>query len=118
MVGDEELAESSIEFFVDDDNFTEIIEFIKRKDKKTKRILYEIKQNRINENLYEKIKGQLDITAFRYGGSENFRIYCRDYTDGNRRIILMVLHHKKSYGFSKKETTLINTIKKYEYELK
>ena len=118
MIGDNELGESNIDFFIDDEHFEEIVSFIKENAKKIRVILYAIIQRKYNQVLYEKVKGEKDITAFCFRGKNNFRIYCKDYSQGNRRIIiLMVLHHKKSYEFTKKESALIKKLKKYEYEL-
>ena len=116
LVGDPDLRGANADFYIDDENADEIVNVLSDFGTKTRRILYEITNNRYNTEHYEKLKGYKDVTAFVYKGKTNYRIFCREFKDGKRKIVLIKAHHKKNTEYTKKELNIVNSIIKYVYE--
>lgn len=103
----------------------EIIEFLRLHPKYAKRFAYiseRIIVNKTNSDLYgneqidEKSNG---VTAIKFKGSDNFRIYCKEVTfSDNVTIIVMasIPHRKKNQKLKQKEKSIINRIADYLYD--
>lgn len=112
-----ELSDAGIEFYIDKINYAEIVRVIENNPGKTRRILYEISRHRYNDDLYEKLKGYNDLTAFVYKGKENIRIYCKEFRNGKKKIVAVLAVHKKSYNIKKNLKSKLDLISKYQYIL-
>ncbi|MCX7877334.1 MAG: hypothetical protein N2510_01695 [Ignavibacteria bacterium] len=110
-----ELKSPNFEFYIDEVNYEEIIQVLENNPKKTRRILYEISQQRYNDELYEKLRGYNNITALVYKGKTNMRVYCKEYKQHNKKIVAVVAVHKKSYKINKNLKSTLDLISKYEY---
>lgn len=115
---------STIYFYIDAKNETEIMDFLK--DKGTKRLQHIAQQINAevatkdvysNENYNKDIKY---VTAIKFKGKHfnNARIYCKDYKIGEQRIIVLceLLKSKKQNKLTQQETNLITKVNNYDYE--
>ncbi len=110
-----ELKDTNFELYIDIGNSEEIISIIENNSSKTRRILYEISQHRYKNNLYEKLVGYNDLTAFVYKGSENLRIYCKEFKNGKKKIVAAFGIHKKSYKIKKGTKSKLDGLSKTKY---
>ena len=116
-----QLLKNNVELYVDLRNKDEIVDFLREKRKKARRIFYEIFSLRYNYDLYAKeevSKKALNITAMKFKGRGNERIYCKEYfiKENNRekKVVMITLYVKKSQK-GKKIKNLIETIGGYNY---
>jgi hypothetical protein len=116
LVGDPDLPGAAADFYIDDENAEEVVDVLTEFSKKTRRIIYEIENHRYNPEQYEKLKGYNDVTVFVYRGKTNYRIFCREFKNGKKKIVLIKAHHKKSKEYTHKELNIVNSIIKYVYE--
>jgi len=115
---------ANVDLYVDVENQEEIIAFIKKYEKKSRRIYYEMYSLRYNHDLYGKevvSKIAKNVTAMKYKGKKykNSRIYCKEYLDrrNNRKKVVMVTLHKNKKGqMSRKNKALIERIGGCKYE--
>ncbi len=96
-----ELAGSNVEIFIDVESKKEsdsIKDFITRRKerKKFNRILYEILKHRYNDALYQKVKGYNNVAEMRFIGRYfgNARIYCNEFNQGGKKVIMVTLLFK------------------------
>lgn len=116
-----QLPKNNVELYVDLRNKDEIVDFLREKRKKARRIFYEIFSLRYNYDLYAKeevsVKAK-NITAMKFKGRDNERIYCKEYfiKENNRekKVVMITLYVKKSQK-GKKVKNLIETIGGYNY---
>ncbi|OWY22020.1 hypothetical protein C7N43_06305 [Sphingobacteriales bacterium UPWRP_1] len=109
----------NVEIYVDEKNCVELLSVLKKQDKRTKRILYEILRDAYNNDLYRKeaISDKAkDITAMKFTNSPN-RIYCKEFHfENNKKIVVLIrTHNKKSEKIDKKTRNIIESIAEYEY---
>lgn len=118
---------SNISLYIDEVNYTEITEFLTKKTvfnkylykKRFYRILYQIFQNRYDEVLYgpeEMSEKSKDITAMKFKTTGNIRLYCKEFKQGGKKIVIICLHSKKVTKNDKRIKNLVESIAKYEYE--
>ena len=115
-----QLPKNNVELYVDLRNKDEIVDFLREKRKKARRIFYEIFSLRYNYDLYAKeevsVKAK-NITAMKFKGRDNERIYCKEYfiTENNRekRVVMITLYYKDE--MDKKTKKLIEALGGYDY---
>lgn len=115
----------NVEIWIDSETFQEIFAYIGQ-DERHKNKFIDIANiilgNLNNRHLYRREdinKDAKDVTAMRFFvGQENDRIYCKETSRGDIKIVIMsVLHlHKETNELSQEEINIINTIAKYEYK--
>ena len=123
-----EIKDSKIELRVDEDNAEEILYFLLKQNrnkkylhiKKFARILREVALGNYNDDLYgrEPPKGK-NVTSMKFTGSDNYRIGCKEIFCKNKKVIMVILFHKKSTkgsNISKKDLSKYKAIGGYEYE--
>ncbi len=122
-----ELKTQNFELRIDEENAEKLLTFLLEKKKgkyirikKFARILYEISQDRYNDDLYgnEPPKGK-NITAMKFKGKENFRIVCKEIFCDNKKVIMVTVFHKKSSkgkNISKKDLEIYKAVGDYEYD--
>jgi hypothetical protein len=124
-----ELRGRDVEIWIDLDNVKEILEIITEKGKdgnyirqdRFKLILYTLFRYQYNEDLYaqEKINNRASkITAmkFKKHRGKNIRIYCKEFEQSGKKIVMITSTNKTTQSVGKKLITLIESIGKYEYE--
>jgi hypothetical protein len=117
---------SKVELFIDLDirKAKPILAFLKQPEqkKKFKRILYVVLQNKYDESLYrkeevsEKANG---VTAMKFSGKLNPRIYCKEFFQGGvKRVVMTELLENKDFqkASSKKLKPRLESIGEYTYE--
>ena len=117
-------------FYIDEQNAASIIEFLKSESSNAKKFNYVLEllleHNHAPRDLYDKENfesGCGNITAIKlFKGKKNPRIYCQQYTEGEKKVFVIVaselLDKKKSQKLSHKEKTIIRRVASYQYELK
>ncbi len=111
-----------IDIYIDIEEEREIIKVLISNPKKTSRILVEMLNGHYNNDLYgkENISEEAkDITAMKYKGKPNIRVYCKEYIDEDnqdKKIILIWATEKKTQEINKKLKTRIEIIGSYDYE--
>ena len=113
--------------YVDEENMEEIMAYIGQDDRHKNKFRYItaiILSGLRNTSLYDKedINERCrDVTAMKFfKGQENDRIYCKEIhsSSGTHVIVAAILHqHKKSTKLTKKETSLIEKVGGYDYEI-
>lgn len=118
-----------VEIYVDEKIYSEIAEFLKEPDNKTRfrRILIHILQNEYNKQLYrrEGTGKTRSVTAMKFkpGGNQNTRIYCKEHfpgvTNATKKIVMAhFLGHKDFQSNNKKIKSKLESIADYEYQFK
>jgi len=116
-----DLKKYNVELFLDVTNkkiAKGIINELKSKKKKFKRILYVALSNQYNRELYS--LEEKNITAMKFKGkfNNNLRIYCKEcFKDGKKIIMINYLH--KATQKNKEDHKIVNIIdqiKKYTYD--
>ena len=110
---------------IDESNSKEILDFLNEKNlsKKFALICETILQGLRNTDLYDKedINGKCkQITAMKFKGKQNARLYCKELKSEDKVFIVIVselLEKKKSQKNQQKEIGLIEKVATYEYEL-
>ncbi len=117
------LGFDKIVFYIDEENQSEIINFLKEKGKERLKYIFSRickgkppKDVYSSENYSDNIK---NVTAIKFKGKKfnNARIYCKDYNDRKPRIIVLseLLESKKQDKLAQKERNLINKVNNYDY---
>ncbi|CAC9434702.1 hypothetical protein [uncultured Gammaproteobacteria bacterium] len=117
------LSYSEVEFYIDEQNKDEILNFLKEKGKKKlQNILLRIKEKTAVKDVYSSENynnGIENVTAIKFKGKrfDNARIYCQDYYENNLRIIVLsgLLASKKQNQLTHKERNLIKKVNDYDY---
>ncbi len=117
------LGFDKIVFYIDEENQSEIINFLKEKGiKKLHRFFLRIEENTATRNVYssENYDNSIkNVTAIKLKGKEfnNARIYCKDYNQNKPRIIVLseLLASKKQNKLTQKEKNLIKKVNDYDY---
>lgn len=107
--------------YADSTEYQEIIEFLDRKAafKKFRVIVRQITTGRYNPDLYDKedVSGKAKgVTAMKFKGKANYRVYCKEYHDGRRRIVMIQLIWKKTQKNDKQLRSRLETLGGYDYE--
>jgi len=113
-----ELKRDDIQIGIDEMNKDKILSVIRQNSDRFKKILRTIMKNEYNNELYRKedlSKKTSNIYAMRFRRSENIRIYCKEYKNG-KKIIMMRWILKKSQK-SQKIKNIIDNLGRYEYDL-
>ncbi|MBU2492652.1 MAG: hypothetical protein KJ571_08520 [Bacteroidetes bacterium] len=125
-----EIDAANVEIRIDEQNFDSIFNFLIESDKKGKlirkkkfaRILREILLGNYDDDLYgkEEVSSKAkNVTAMKFTGSNNYRIGCKEFFNGNKKVVMITAFHKKSTNGSKnskKEIAIYEAIGSYEYE--
>jgi hypothetical protein len=124
-----ELSERNIELWIDDKNKDEIFQILFEKNKngkyirenRFKSILLQIFNYRYSKELYDKEEVSSkakNITAMKFKNQfgANWRIYCKEFHDGEKRIIMIVARNKKTQNVNSTLKVLLETIGEYEYD--
>lgn len=85
----------NVSLYVDSENKDEILSFLENHRKKFLRILYVIISGIYNNELYRKETD--NITAMKFTGkfSSNTRIYCKEFFQNGKKIVMITLLQKK-----------------------
>ncbi len=126
-----ELADRNVEIWIDFANGADILSTLTEKDNEGNYIrrdrfyliLLEIFNHRYNEGLYapEFISGKAtNITAMKFKKHRgvNIRIYCKEFHENGKKIVMITVADKKSQKIDKKFKNIIESIGEYEYEFK
>lgn len=118
------ITDGNRSIFIDLNYKEEILSFINQNEKrisKFKKITANILENNRIPDLYDKEdinKDCKNLTAMKFKGKgDNFRIYCKEYKNEDKTFVVVMcrLHQKKVQKISKKESSILNAIAKYEY---
>lgn len=114
-------SEDHFRLYVDCAEDEEITEFLSKKAvrKKFRVIIRQIATGRYNPDLYDKeeVSGKAkDITAMKFKGKANYRVYCKEYHVGKRRIVMIQLLWKKSQKNDKQLRSRLESLGGYDYE--
>lgn len=123
-----QFAKANTTFYIDEEEYSKIIDFLSEKKvisgeyknlKKFYRILYEILNNRYNDDLYSKEEMSAktkNITAMKFKGRKNIRLYCKEYSISGKKVVIVCLYKKKVQENDKKIKNLLESISEYKYE--
>ena len=125
-----EINDANVELRIDKLKFDTIVDFLTETDKNGKlvrkkkfaRILREVLLGNYNDDLYGKEEVSpiaKNVTAMKFTGSNNYRIGCKEFFEGNKKVVMITCFHKKSTKGkknSKKEIAIYEAIGSYEYE--
>jgi hypothetical protein len=114
--------------YLDEENSGEIMAFLKSDPanlKKFKTAAEMILNHQAPRDLYDKEdfeKGCEKVTAIKlFKGKKSSRIYCQQYSDGDKERFIIIgielLEKKKSQKLTSTEKAIIRRVSKYEYEL-
>lgn len=113
---------SRVNIYVDVKNWTEIYAFLKSNKRKLARILYVALQGKYDKDLYRKeevSKKAKGVTAMKFSGKLNGRIYCKEFEEkGTKKIVLVEYLPNKDFqsANSHKLKPRLETIGELEYE--
>lgn len=124
-----ELSKSTVEIWIDKKNAIEILTFLNEKKKngnyiyrdKFRLILRVALSGKYDFDFYDKeevsVKAK-DVTSMKFKKvkQSNYRIGCKEYSVGNKRIIMICHFLKTSQKNDRKIKQLYETIGGYEYE--
>jgi len=107
--------------YVDRSEHEEITKFLTKKAvrKKFRIIIRQIATGLYNPDLYDKeeVSGKAkDITAMKFKGKKNYRVYCKEFHDGKRRIVMIQLLWKKTQKNNKQLRSRLEYLGGYHYE--
>ena len=112
----------SVDLYIDVKNKDKILKILKNKKNKTRRILFEIYSLRYNNCLYRKedvSDKAKNITAMKYLGKGNERIYCKEFFINNnyreKKVVMLTLYSKRETD--KKTKKMIENLGGYDYEI-
>lgn len=116
-----------VELFIDKKNYKEIIEFLKKNEnkKRFRIILIHILQNKYNDLIYRRepiSKKVKDITAMKFSGGSNPRIYCKEFflstNDIGKKIVMIHLLENKDFNkaSNNKIKSKLENLSDYEYK--
>jgi hypothetical protein len=120
----EEFKNKNIKIYIDTGIIKDILEILKKESykKKFRRILYTIFSGDNNTHLYgrEDVSGKAkDITAMKFTGKENLRIYCKEFSKSGKKIVMITHLSKKVQSASNlKIKSVLEAIGGYEYDFK
>ncbi|HRI27110.1 MAG TPA: hypothetical protein PK239_00985 [Chitinophagales bacterium] len=113
--------DTQVKIFVDIKNSAEIMRILNDNMKKMRRVIIAMfNAPPYNNDLYgkETVSNKSEnITAIKFKGKLNIRIYCKEYaqSDKDKIIVLAYPYYKKSEKIDKKTKNIIETAPKYEY---
>ncbi len=113
--------EGNIELYVDDLNGDDILSVLESNEKKFRRILVQINSGIYNNDIYgreEVSKKAKNVTAIKFKGKSNERIYCKEFFQENKKVVMIIAIKKKSQKVNKELKKLLETIGGYDYEFK
>ncbi len=106
--------------YVDELSEKEIAAVLEANRKKFRRILYQIYKYQYNDDLYRRERKNGDgtvITAMKFSGASNTRIYCKEFHRGDgKRIVLLQAVSKKTQKNDRQIIDRISAYGEYEYE--
>ena len=117
------VAKINVELYIEEKIYKDVISVFRADKKKTRLIFYQILLGKYNNDLYGKEnpnKKCRDITAMKYKGKPNRRIYCKELFDGVKKIIAIHILENKSFTKVNDKSLLpkLEAMKDYEYEFK
>ena len=106
--------------YVDELSQEDIGAVLEANQKKFQRILYQIYTLQYNDDLYRRERKNGDgtvITAMKFSGSNNTRIYCKEFhrRDG-KKVVLLEAVRKKTQKNDRQIIDRISAYGEYEYE--
>lgn len=116
-----EFRNMNIDIYIDIENAEGMINIIETKKKKFRLIIRQVLSGKYNNDIYgkenfnEKTK---DITAMKFKGGDNERIYCKEFKKLGKRVVMITEYYKKSYKLTKEIKNLLESISEYEYDFK
>lgn len=118
---DPTLAEMNVEVFVDSEFLDDLAKLLAdpKLAKKFRRILYVMLRASYDEDLYgrEAVSDKAKfITAMKFKGKFNLRIYCKEFFRGGKKIVLIFAFHKKTQKINKQLRDKLEAIGSYEYK--
>ena len=126
-----EFAGKNVELYADSRGYDEIMDFLLETDSNNnfiridrfRNILVEVYSFRYNKDLYDKPKiskksKDITIMKFKRHRGSNWRILCKEFVSGGKKIVMIVMFDKKTQGISKKQKLKIEAIGDYEYEFR
>jgi hypothetical protein len=111
-----------VELYIDEKECKKIVAFLKLNRKRFRFILYYILQGKYNESLYgkENVSDKAKhITAMKFSGKLNSRIYCKEFflLTGKKIIAIELLEHKNFQSANRKSLKpKLESIGGYTYE--
>ena len=122
-----QFSESNVEIRIDESNSEDIKEFLTitkkngdfKHQKRFKIILWHILSGRYEDEVYgrEKMSEKSnDITAMKFKDRNNTRIYCKEFANEGKKIVMIIKHSKKVKKNDKRIKTLVDTIGEYDYD--
>ena len=110
----------AVGIYMDLEEWTSIVPIIKTNEIKFKRIIREILKGNYINDLYRKEDD--NITAMKFSGKPNSRIYCQEIPgkDGQKKKVVMSrsIYHKGVQANNKEILTIIESIKNIQYDCK
>jgi len=122
-----EIAKSQnekVSIYIDIKEVDDVEPFLKEQSNFETYVLFrqQVFENRRNREIYKKVKGikskcnNLFEIRFNSGKNQNDRIYCLEFHDGKRRIVLSKLfYNKRSQQINKRLKNLLKSICKRKY---
>ena len=106
--------------YVDELSQEDVGAVLEANPKKFQRILYQVYTLQYNDDLYRREQKSADgtvITAMKFSGANNTRIYCKEFhrRDG-KRVVLLQAVRKKTQKNDKQIIDRISAYGEYEYE--
>jgi hypothetical protein len=113
-----EFKDTEVAIYIDEKNFVDIVKVLKDNKKKFRRILYTILKNQFNNDLYgkEPSSNSKHVTAMKFKGNSNERIYCKEFFEDGKRVVMITTIPKKVQKNNKTIKNLLDTIGGYTYE--
>jgi hypothetical protein len=104
-----------IEFYVDKKNEKKISSFIRTNRKRFRRIIARIIQNKVIDDLYGPEPYGLKALKFK-GSILNSRIYCKEFFNNGKKIVLIhLVKNKTSQKVNKRILQKLESISQYQY---
>jgi hypothetical protein len=108
-----------VDIFVDLHNYNSILSVITNRKSKFKRIVYTVLSGKYNNDLYakENVSGKAKyVTAMKFKKGDNERIYCKEFYESGKKVVMIIAVAKKSQKITVKLKNLLETIGDYDYE--
>ena len=107
--------------YVDRDVQEEIMDFLAKESvrKKFRVIIRQIATGQYNPDLYDRedvSPKAKNITAMKFKGRSNFRLYCKEFRKRGRQVVMIQLLHKKTQRVNKQLQSRIEALGGYTYE--
>ncbi|MFD3002622.1 hypothetical protein ACFS7Z_19785 [Pontibacter toksunensis] len=114
-----QFKDAGVTVYLDTKNLKELAPVIQKNADKFRRILHVIFSFQYNNALYRKeghTNKTRNVTAMKFLGGANERIYCKEFFDGEKKIVMITALAKKVQKNDKSIRNLIERIGDYEYE--